>query len=60
MRQAHIANLATDLDYRHAVALATALADADKEVIEPVLIAWHDRKAARMSPVIEGADLNHR
>lgn len=60
MRQAHIAYLATDLDYLHAVALAAARAEMDTEVIEPVLVAWHDRKAGRMSPVIEGADLNSR
>jgi hypothetical protein len=29
-------------------------------VIEPVLVAWYDRRDARMSPVIEGADLRTR
>jgi hypothetical protein len=60
MRQEHVAYLETNLDYRHAAALAATRAELDKEVIEPVLIAWHDRKAGRMSPVIEGADLNNR
>ena len=60
MRQAHIAPPGTDLDYRQAIALAAKLADDDKEVIEPVLMAWYDRKAARMSPVIEGGNLRSR
>lgn len=60
MRQEHIAHLGTDLDYRHAATLAATRAELDKEVIEPVLVAWRDRKAGRMSPVIEGADLNNR
>ena len=60
MRQEHVAYLTTDLDYPHAAALAATRAEMDKEVIEPVLVAWHDRKAGRMSPVIEGADLNNR
>lgn len=56
MRQAHIAYAAQDLDYNRAAQLAAALADKDTEVIEPALIAWYDRRASRMSPVIEGAD----
>ena len=60
MRQAHITTQAKHMDYSRAVRLATALADEDEEVIEPVLVAWYDRKAARMSPAIEGADLRTR
>jgi hypothetical protein len=48
------------LDYQQAAALAAKLADDDREVIEPVLVAWYDKKGARMSPVIEGADLRSR
>lgn len=42
MRQEHIAYWETDLDYRHAAALAATRAEMDKEVIEPVvaLDAW--------------------
>lgn len=58
MRQTHIDYVGTDLDYIRAAALAATFADADKEVIEPVLVAWHDRKAGRVSPVIGDADLN--
>lgn len=57
MRQAHITHPTTDLNYPMAAQLAAAIADKDTEVIEPVLIAWYDRKAARMHPVIEGAEL---
>lgn len=60
MRQAHIEYSGTDLDYGRAAALAATFAGEDKEVIEPVLVAWYDRKAARMSPAIEGADLSSR
>lgn len=60
MRQLHIALPATDLNYLKAAQLAAALADKDAEVIEPVLVAWYDRKGGKMSPVIEGADLRTR
>lgn len=60
MRQAHVAHPEVVQNYRQAVALADALAGEDKEVIEPMLVAWYDRKAARMSPAIEGADLHNR
>jgi hypothetical protein len=43
-----------------AAKLAADFADQDAEVTEPVLIAWYDRKASRMSPVIEGAKLKTR
>lgn len=60
MRQAHITYPATDLNYHLAAQLASAMAEQDAEVIDPVLVAWYDRKGARMSPVIEGADLRTR
>ena len=60
MRQAHIARPAARLDYARAAHLAASLADEDKEIIEPVLVAWYDRKAGRMSPAIEGADIHTR
>jgi hypothetical protein len=60
MRQTHIANPGVNLDYLNAAILAARCADDDPEVIEPVLVAWYDRKAARMSPAIEGADLRSR
>lgn len=60
MRQVHITRPATDLNYLLAAQLACQLADQDGEVIDPVLVAWHDRRAEKMSPVIEGADLRTR
>jgi hypothetical protein len=55
MRQAHIADSGMSLNYQQAAALAAKFADEDKEVIEPVLVAWYDRKTDQMSPAIEGA-----
>ncbi len=60
MRHAHIAYLASDLDFGRAAWLAGTFADNDLTVVDPVLIAWYDRKAARMSPIVEGADLRTR
>ncbi|HZV54991.1 MAG TPA: AF1514 family protein [Rhodocyclaceae bacterium] len=60
MRQAHITSQAKDMNYSVAATLAAKRADEDPEVIEPVLVAWYDRKAGRMSPAIEGADLRTR
>jgi len=60
MRQAHIPNPGHNMNYPEAAALAAKLADDDKEVIEPMLVAWYDKKAARMSPAIEGANLRSR
>lgn len=60
MRQAHIASDRMNIDYARAARLAAAVAADDKEVIEPMLVAWYDRKAARMSPAIEGANLDSR
>ncbi len=60
MRQVRISHPTTDLNYLLAARLAATFADNDAEVIEPVLVAWCDRKTARMSPAIEGADLRTR
>lgn len=60
MRQAHISYAGTDLNYLKAARLAATLADDDGEAIEPMLVAWYDRRDSRMSPAIEGADLRTR
>lgn len=60
MRQAHITYPAKDLDYNRAAQLAANLADNDSDVIEPVLVAWYDGKARRMSPAIEERDPRSR
>ena len=60
MRQAHIGSEHMRMDFARAAQLAAAVANDDREVIEPVLVAWYDRQAGRMSPAIEGADLSYR
>lgn len=52
MKQAHINYTGMNLDYKMASGLALSFADRDREIIDPVMVAWRDRKAARMSPVI--------
>lgn len=60
MKAAHIDYSGTNLDYRTASGLAASFAKGDIDIIEPVMVAWHDKKASRMSPAIEGADINTR
>lgn len=60
MKAAHIKYSGMELDYRTASGLAASFAEKDPYIIEPVMVAWHDKKASRMSPVIEGGDLNTR
>lgn len=60
MKVAHITFSGMDLDYATASSLAGSFAEKDKEILEPVLVAWHDKREARMSPAIEGADINTR
>lgn len=54
MRTAQINRPDIGLDYKAALALATTLADADVDIIDPVMLVWHDRKASQMSPMLEG------
>lgn len=60
MRALHVSPPMANLDYLHAAALAGSIADEDKEIIEPVMVAWYDRKAALMSPGIPGGALATR
>lgn len=48
------------LDYKVARELAASRAIHDPEIKEPVVMAWHDKRASMMSPVIEGGDLDTR
>lgn len=57
MRQAHINFTGMNLDYKTASNLAATFADRDQEIIDPVMVAWQDKKAARMSPVIKDCDI---
>jgi hypothetical protein len=60
MKSAHINYSGVNLDYKTASVLAASFADKDRDIIDPVMVAWHDRKASRMSPVIEGGNLDSR
>jgi hypothetical protein len=40
--------------------LAAQRALLEPELGDPVLVAWHDRRAAMMSPAIEGGDIDTR
>ena len=60
MREVHINYSGTSLDYKTASRLAASFAASTLDVGEPVMVAWHDKNASRMSPVIEGADINTR
>ncbi|TCV90587.1 AF1514 family protein [Sulfurirhabdus autotrophica] len=55
MKEAHIDYSGQDLDYMKASVLANSVADSDVNIIEPVMVAWHDKKTSRMSPVVEGS-----
>lgn len=46
------------LDYKSAQAIADSIASMIDS--EPTIVAWHDKLQAKMSPVIEGADINTR
>lgn len=54
MKVAQINHPDLGLDYRTASVLATSLADADADIIDPVMVVWHDRKSSQMSPMLEG------
>ena len=60
MKEVHINYTGTSLDYKVASRLAASLAADTLHVEEPVMVAWHDKQASRMSPVIEGGDINTR
>lgn len=60
MKQAHITYQGKNLDYKTANVLAAAFANNDADIIDPVMVAWHDKPASRMSPVVEGGDITSR
>ena len=60
MKETHINYSGTDLDYKKASVVAASIANSDADIAEPAVIAWHDKKASRMSPAIEGGDINTR
>lgn len=60
MKHVQIHSTGTELDYEAACALAASFAANDPEIETPVVVAWHDKRLSRMSPVIEGADIATR
>jgi hypothetical protein len=60
MRQVQVAFSGTLLDYQHAAEVARMFASEDAEVLDPVLMAWCDRKTGRTSPPAEGFNLRNR
>ncbi len=59
MRSINITLSGVDVDYRMASKVAHAVAH-EMNNGESIVVAWHDRPHSRMSPVIEGADVNTR
>jgi len=57
MKEAHINYAGLNLDYKVASALAANVASSDKDIVDPVMVAWHDKTTDRMSPVVKGGDL---
>lgn len=60
MREVHLNYSGTDLNYKTACELATCMVTKEAEFGEPIMVAWHDKKTSRMSPVIAGGDINTR
>lgn len=60
MKEVHINYSGMNLDYKVASGLAASLATKELDLSEPVMVAWHDKRSSRMSPAIEGGDINTR
>jgi len=60
MKQIHLTISPMAMDYNKAIALADAVAGDDRDIPVPMLVAWYDKQAARMSPAIAGGDLHTR
>lgn len=58
MKQINISINGMELDYKTANSIARSVANILD--VEPTVVAWHDARANKMSPVIEGADTHSR
>lgn len=58
MKQINININGMDIDYKTASVIARSIAEQCEH--EPTVVAWHDAREHRMSPVIEGADEHTR
>ena len=59
MKDINVSLSGVEMDYGLASKMAATIAGA-LNGSEPVIVAWHDKIHARMSPVIEGGDINTR
>src|SRR5574340_146374 len=59
MRNVNVSLSGLETDYRMASKVAQIIAEELNEG-EPIVVAWHDKIHSRMSPVIEGGDINTR
>jgi hypothetical protein len=56
MKQINISINGMELDYKTANSIARSVANILD--VEPTVVAWHDARANKMSPAIEGADIH--
>ena len=59
MKDINVSLSGLDMNYKMASHIAQAIAH-EINGTEPIVVAWHDKPHSRMSPVIEGGDLNTR
>lgn len=59
MRDINVNFSGVAMNYKTAAAIAGVIA-RELNGGEPIMVAWHDKPRARMSPVIEGGDINTR
>lgn len=59
MRDINVSLSGMEVDYELASKVAATIAGSMNGK-EPVMVAWHDKPHARMSPAIEGGDINTR
>lgn len=60
MKDINVSLSGVDINYKMASQIALATAQVINGGKEPIVVAWHDKAMSRMSPVIEGADINTR
>lgn len=59
MRDINVNLSGVDMNYKMASQIARAIAH-EVNGKEPIVVAWHDKAQSRMSPAIEGGDINTR
>ena len=59
MRDINVNLSGVDMNYKMASQIAHAIAH-EVNGRDPIVVAWHDKAQSRMSPAIEGGDINTR